>query len=206
MTLPTGLKRTKSSKAAKPCAFTLIELILVMAILLIVLSISAPSLSGFFRGRTLDSEARRMVSLTRYGQSRAVSEGSPMMLWFDKDERTYGLREESSYADRDSRETVFELGKELEVELEYARQTTRVGRQTQRGGNQSGGALDGGTLGRGGQNALPAIRFLPDGFIAESSPESIWIREGTRDSVWITRSRNRLNYEIQTNRLQYPGR
>src|SRR5689334_18148384 len=53
-------------------AFTLIELILVMALLAIVMAVSAPALSNFMRGRTLDSEARRFVSLTRYGQSRAV--------------------------------------------------------------------------------------------------------------------------------------
>lgn len=203
MTLPTGTRRTKSNKASKPCAFTLIELILVMAILLIALSVVAPSLSGFFKGRTLDSEAHRMVALTRFGQSRAVSEGVPMLLWFDKVERTYGLKQESSYAEKDSRESVFDLGKDLEVELEYARQTTRVDRRSPFGGNLN---LGGGMLNSGGQNALPAIRFLPDGFIAESSPESIWIREGTRDSIWITRSRNRLNYEIQTNRLLYPVR
>src|SRR5437667_3469223 len=61
-------------------AFTLIELILVMALLVIVMAVSAPALSNFFRGRTLDSEARCFMSLTRYGQSRAVSEGIPMVL------------------------------------------------------------------------------------------------------------------------------
>jgi len=44
-------------------AFTLIELMLVMAILLIVLAVSFPSLRGFFRGRNLDNEARRFLSL-----------------------------------------------------------------------------------------------------------------------------------------------
>src|SRR5689334_15919462 len=48
--------------------FTLIELILVMAILTVAVSITAPALSNFFHGRTLDSEARRMLALTRQGQ------------------------------------------------------------------------------------------------------------------------------------------
>ena len=43
-------------------AFTLIELILVMALLVIVMAVSAPALSNFFRGRTLDSEARARAS------------------------------------------------------------------------------------------------------------------------------------------------
>src|SRR5437016_3625622 len=46
-------------------AFTLIELILVMVMMLAILSVVAPSLSKFFKGRNLDSEARRMVALTR---------------------------------------------------------------------------------------------------------------------------------------------
>ena len=57
-----------------------------MALLTMVISLTAPSLSRFFRGRTLDSEARRLLALTRSGQSRAVSEGMPMDLWVDADE------------------------------------------------------------------------------------------------------------------------
>ena len=54
-----------------------------MAILTITVSIAAPALSNFFRGRSLESEARRLLALTRQGQSRAVSEGVPMDLWVD---------------------------------------------------------------------------------------------------------------------------
>src|SRR5262245_41504309 len=71
--------------------FTLIELILVMALLAIAIGVTFPTLRGFFRGRVLDSEARRLLSLTRYGQSRAVSEGVPMVLWIDARQKTYGL-------------------------------------------------------------------------------------------------------------------
>src|SRR5262249_19567201 len=72
-------------------AFTLIELILVMALLAIVLGISAPSLSRFFRGRSLESEAQRFLALTRHAQSRAVSEGVPMVVWLWPKQRSYGM-------------------------------------------------------------------------------------------------------------------
>src|SRR2546426_11590252 len=49
--------------------FTLIELILVMTVLTIAVSITAPALANFFRGRSLDSEARRLLALTRPGPS-----------------------------------------------------------------------------------------------------------------------------------------
>ena len=72
MIFPTGNKAIRRSAELRSAGFTLIELILVMAMLLIVLSLTAPSLAVFFRGRALDSEARRFMTLTHYGQSRAV--------------------------------------------------------------------------------------------------------------------------------------
>jgi len=53
-------------------AFTLIELILLMALISIVISLVAPRLAAFFHGRSLDSEARQLLALSRHGQSRAV--------------------------------------------------------------------------------------------------------------------------------------
>ncbi len=39
-------------------AFTLIELIMVMTLLVVVVAVAAPSLAGFFRGRAVNAEAR----------------------------------------------------------------------------------------------------------------------------------------------------
>ena len=50
-----------------------------MALLAMVLAVSAPALSRFFKGRTLDSEAHRFLALTRHAQQRAVSEGVPVV-------------------------------------------------------------------------------------------------------------------------------
>src|SRR5438046_3115239 len=80
-------------------AFTLIELILVMALLSIVLAVSAPALSSFFRGRNIDAEGRRVVSLIRYGQSRAVSEGVPVLLWINARQGTYGVEQEPGFTE-----------------------------------------------------------------------------------------------------------
>src|SRR3954471_10738870 len=84
-------RRSPISPWSFSSGFTLIELILVMALLSVVLAVSAPALSGFFRGRSIDAEARRLVSLIRYGQSRAVSEGVPVVLWINTRQGTYGL-------------------------------------------------------------------------------------------------------------------
>ena len=188
MMLPTGNNRTKSGKRATRTqrsdrGFTLIELILVMTMLMIVLAVAFPSLKNFFRGRDLDSEARRFLSLTRYGQSRAISEGVPMMLWIDARQGIYGLETQTGYTDADGKAIEFELDDELAVEVltSATARTTRAQHAVVGLGN------------------VPAIRFQPDGFISETSPESIVIRQGDDEAIWITQSANRLNYEIQAN-------
>jgi Tfp pilus assembly protein FimT len=162
----------------------LIELILVMALLLIVVGVSAPSLKGFFRGRTLDSEARRFLSLTRYAQSRAVSEGVPMTLWVDAKERTYGLQAQAGYLEDDQKAIEYDLDDGLDVEVSAPLATANLTAQKRT-------ALLAGNL--------PAIRFSPDGFIDVTSPETVQFREGAQNSVWITQSPNRVNYEITSN-------
>src|SRR5271169_6228049 len=77
-------------------AFTLIELILVLALLVIVTSLAAPPMASFIRGRAMDSEARRLMALMHAGQSRAVSEGLPVVLWVDEKQNTYGLEAETT--------------------------------------------------------------------------------------------------------------
>ena len=126
MTLRTGNRRTRSNEQDRARAFTLIELILVMALLLIVIGVALPSLKRFFHGRNLDSEARRFLSLTRYGQSRAVSEGVPMVLWIDTRRGAYGLQQQAGYTDGDSNAVRFALAEELRVEV----QTPAVAMQT----------------------------------------------------------------------------
>jgi len=191
MTFRTGNKRIRSASPLRDRGFTLIELILVMALLTIVLSVGAPALARFFRGRTLDSEARRFMSQTRYGQSRAVSEGVPMVLWIDAKQGLYGLEAEVGYLDEDRNAVEFMLHEDLLVEVEQAEVrplSSQWNRPTRRA------------------DSLPEIRFTPDGFISETSPDAVLIREGEERAVWIAQSRNRLHYEMQTNHLHYTRR
>jgi len=159
---------------------------IVMALLLIVIGISFPSLQHFFHGRNLDSEARRFLSLIRYGQSSAVSEGVPTVLWVDAKQRTYGLQAQSGYLPNDTKAIEYELEDDLQIEVSAPPITTVTPTRV----------LVGQTPGN-----LPAIRFTPDGFISETSPGKVEIREGLdrqASSIWITQNGNRLNYEIQT--------
>lgn len=190
MTLQTG----KAARSAELRAgFTLIELMLVMALLTVVTALAAPQLSRFFKGRGLDAEARRFVALTRYGQNRAVGEGVPMVLWIDGRERVYGLQRQPGFSrNEDERAVEFELGKDLEMEAEVSR-VNAFSATASRSSRENVRPVFGN---------LPAMVFTPDGFISPSSPESVVLREGEADQIRVGLSRNGLNYEIQTNQQQ----
>jgi prepilin-type N-terminal cleavage/methylation domain-containing protein len=98
-------------------AFTLIELILVMALIVIAVSLIAPHFSSFFRGRALDSEMHQLLALMHDGQSRAVSEGVPMLLWIDEKKSAYGLEEEPGFADKDPQAEEFTLNPDLQIQI-----------------------------------------------------------------------------------------
>lgn len=156
--------------------FTLIELVLVMAILIVVLSVSGASLTAFFKGRTLEAEGKRFLALTRYAQNRAVSEGLPVVIWIDERAKKYGLEVSEGFAEVNEKPTEFSLGRDLEFDLQWA-----SGAAIQKSGNKT------------------LLRFRPDKFFDENNPDLIIIKEPKGESVAITPSRNRLYYEISTN-------
>lgn len=195
---PTGVALRPPRRAAR--GFTLVELLLVLALLLTVLGFAAPTLARFFRGRELDSEALRFLALTRYGQSRAVAEGMPMVLWIDPEQRRYGLEAEATYLERDDQAREFELAEDLEIEVFQPRlpglaaePVPELSPLTATPESQRPRSL---------QN-LYWIRFTPEGALAETGPEWIAFRQVRDDQVegelWVAPSRNRLRYEIWTN-------
>jgi Tfp pilus assembly protein FimT len=149
-----------------------------MALVSIAISIAAPSLSNFFRGRALDSEARQLLSLTHAGQSRAVSSGFPMLLWIDSPGRTYGLVEEASSQKNtgqssDPAAQSFVFGDRLQIDAVNASPLPVNGR------------------------SLPAIRFLPDGTVDENSASTLRLSMEGSGTLWLVATTNRLNYEIR---------
>jgi Tfp pilus assembly protein FimT len=155
-------------------AFTLIELVLVMTLLIIIVSLVTPKLESFIGHRSLDSEVRRFVSLTHYGQSRAVSEGIPMVLWVDPGQNTYGLEEEPGYADADTRALNYTMEGSLAINVD------RGSSPAPAKGKRSG------------------IHFSPDGnIVTATSVAGVSMREGNRDPVWIKPAHDGLSYEVQ---------
>jgi prepilin-type N-terminal cleavage/methylation domain-containing protein len=191
MTLRIG-KRSNARPRGR-AAFTLIELILVMTVLVIVIAVTFPGLNTFFKGRTMESEGRRFLTLARYGQNRAVTEGIPMTLWIDAHEGTYGLEAQNGFLDRDDRAVDYTIDEKLELEVKTSTLNRAQLSQEQQYRRRNLSAS---------RNALPEIRFSPDGSIDVLSPQSIGFRMASDNSksLWITQSDNRLGYEVETNR------
>jgi type II secretion system protein H len=173
--------------------FTLIELILVMALLTVVISLTAPKLSRFFRGRTLDSEARRLLALTRSGQSRAVSEGIPVDLWVNAAEGQIGLEAEPSFETSDPKALDFQIDERLKIEVEArvaaAPATTMSRRTVARVASLPRVQL--------AHAELPTIRFLPDGSIGETSPLKLRLIGADGESLWLAQAKYGMGYEIR---------
>ncbi len=166
-------------------AFTLIELILVMTLLAVILAISAPSLSRFFKSRGLESEARRFLALTRHAQSRAVSEGVPMVLWLETKQRLYGVNADKTFVEDDPKAEQFNVDETLEVEVRLSSEATAASEASQFKNEKQT------------TSGLYTLRFNPDGFVSTSSPEAVMFRQKDNGELWVAQSRNRLSYEIQ---------
>ncbi len=166
-------------KSPVASAFTLIELVLVMALLVVAVSIVAPRMSGFIRGQALGSEARRLEALMHAGQARAVSEGMPMVVWFDGKQNECGLEEETPPKGGDPQAETVDVSEYVQI---------AVGSAASPSGTTT-------------FHNLPAIRFLPDGTVDENSPQTLQLTEGN-DALWFTELQNRTGYEISDTKPQ----
>ena len=160
-----------------------------MTLLVIGVSFIAPHLGGFFRGRVMQSEARRMLSMTRAAQNRAVSGGVPVILWLDKDNRQYGIQEEPGYHDndqdqgKDPKAEALELNENLKIE--FSEDDNAI---SQPGIESNDPHMN-----------LPHITFMPDGTIADGSPRTINIVDNNGPKVSVRQTRDRSQYEIVAN-------
>jgi prepilin-type N-terminal cleavage/methylation domain-containing protein len=189
MTSPTGKPASKGQPGTR--GFTLIELILVMALLLITISVVMPAVSRFFGGRKSDSEVKQIVSLMQYGRSRAVSEGAPMMLWVDTGNGKYGLKEQTGYTDNDTNALDFTVADGLKVDVDKSI-------VTQLPANSQTGRILSGQVSQA-KNQQPAIYFMPDGTINSAlSIRGISVQDGAGAPVWIIASSNQVNYAVQS--------
>lgn len=184
MTFATG------QQPANRGAFTLVELILVMTMMVIVIGVVFPSLKGFFHGRNLENEAHQFLSLTRYGRSRAIAEGTAVELWINPRQESYGLQALSGYSETKTNPTTYAMDQSVQISFTPpATQLTHSNMWAQTSA-QSG--------------PLTKIRFQPDGFISDTSPANIFFRQqDTGSEIWLAESATRSRYEIKS--VPYAG-
>lgn len=184
MTFATG--QTRDNRAA----FTLIELILVMALMVIVISVVFPALKGFFHGRNLDNEAHQFLSLTRYGRSKAIAEGTAVELWINPRQESYGLQAVSGYTESKPDPVTYAVDQTVQISFSPPTSTLAHSNMWTQ------------TSGHAGN--LTKIRFQPDGFISDTSPQNIFFRQtDTGAQIWLAESATRSKYEIKPG--PYPG-
>jgi type II secretion system protein H len=171
----------------RPYAFTLIELILVMTIMVVIISLVMPNLKGFFRGRNLDNEALRFVALTRFAQSRAINEGLPVEIWVNPRIGAYGEEALSGYTETETqaKRLQYQLDSTLQITLTPPSQAVPV--HSNYWSQTKAQALVGGVY---------HIRFQPDGFISDASPRDVYLRQGRESQIRISEAPTHLEYDI----------
>ncbi len=152
-----------------------------MAILAIGAAFVAPNMNSFLRGRVLSAEARRMLTLVHYGQSRAVAEGVPVVLWFNPRAATYGVETQPGFVAQDDLASSYTLDAALTLETPAPSEP-----QVSELGDETLGLTDG----------LAHIRFLPSGFYDQGSAPKIILHEGTDNALELVPTADHLTYEI----------
>ena len=110
----------KSRHTQHPPAFTLVELILVMALLAVVMAMAAPALGRSMRARYLADEARRFLALTEYARDESLSQGLPISVWINPATGQFGAETKGGYPGDARRDRRFELNPDVHFELSDA--------------------------------------------------------------------------------------
>jgi len=151
-------------------AFTLVELILVMAILSAILAFSAPLLSRSFQQRDLDEDATQLLALTEYARDEAVSQGVPMKVWINPQSGGFGVEAKDGYEGDSTRDKTYWLKPGHRFDLSQA--------PTDRSG------------------VVDAADFDPSGSLAEESISEISIADRSNSAVSVAQTDDGESYQI----------
>ena len=151
-------------------AFTLVELILVMAILTTIMAVSLPSIARSFRQHNLEQEAARILALTEYGRDEAISEGVPMTVWIDPEKGLFGVDAAAGYVPGDIHRKQYSLGTDLHFDPVKAALTA--------------------------DGHVEAALFAPDGGLDPSGVDLIRIVDRSDSAMTVARTADGWSYEI----------
>jgi type II secretion system protein H len=149
--------------------FTLVELVLVMALLAVIAAFAAPSLARSMRQRNLNDEAARLLALSEYGRDEAVSQGVPMSVWVDPKGQRMGVEPKTGFDGDDTRTREFTLNPDIHFEID-------------RTATQSG--------------VVEVMEFAPDGAPSSSSIDVVRLVDRFQALVTVARTSDGWSYEI----------
>ena len=132
-------------------AFTLLELVMVMAVVAIMFAIVGPALAAFATGRKPHNAATRIVAMAKYARFASINDGHVDRMTFDTTHRTVSLtvQNQSQFVDPGS-----SLANQIKLDEELTLRTDLTPQQ------------NGGTY----------IDFHPDGRTGDG-PVHVWISD-----------------------------
>lgn len=154
---------------ARPPGFTLVELIIVMALLAVAAAFAAPMLGRSLRERGIRDEAARLLAVTEYSRAEAISQGVPMTLWLTPNGQRFGVEAKAGFDGDTTRAKEFALNPDISFQVE--------------GGTSRNGVSD-------------VIEFTPDGAPSSSSIDSIRLVDRFQSTITLARSSDGWAYEI----------
>jgi type II secretion system protein H len=163
------LRAGSNNPSPATAGFTLIELVLVMALLVIVVGFAAPSLSRSMRQRNLNGEATRFLAATEYARDEAISQGVPMTVWINPNTQRFGVEAKAGYDSSATRNREFGVDPDIHFEV---------------------------TGGTRKNTEIEAVEFEPDGSAAASNVESVQLADRFNSIVTVARTSDGLSYEI----------
>jgi len=158
-----------SEPTRSQAGFTLVELVIVMALLAVIAALSAPAMSRSIRARHLKDEAARFLAATEYGREEAISQGVPMRVWIDPTTQRFGVSAKAGFDGVEARDREFTVGADIHFEMT--------------------GAAAGGEV-------VEAVEFAPDGAPGEGSIAAVKLVDRFENTATIARTKDGWGYEI----------
>jgi prepilin-type N-terminal cleavage/methylation domain-containing protein len=190
MTSTTGITPSIRSRASQRAwlAFTLLELIIVMAVLTVLLALAAPSLSSSLRGHNLEQAGAQVLAITEYGRDEAISQGVPMDVWINPANGQFGVAAKAGFPGDAARLKQYTL--QPGMRFDAAASPGAAGVATASSGNTTAPPV---ATGQG----LNVAEFQADGTLDPSSNPTIRILGRANSAVAITETSDGYGYELQ---------
>ncbi|MCE5228399.1 prepilin-type N-terminal cleavage/methylation domain-containing protein [bacterium] len=149
---------------------TLIELILVMAVLATMLAVAAPAMGRFFAGRRMVEESRRVYALVRYARNAAIERSARAEMWIEPETGKYGLDLTAVAGQEEAAQPIeWQLDDKLHFDID------------------SDAVVENGRV---------TILFLPDGTTDEAAASRIGIREEDGQGLDVRKRTDGFGYDL----------